>query len=309
MALASWRVNNFMINAEKLKTIDAEVILNFLGLPYRRTGDRIMATATYRDENTASISIQERYGKWLWKDFGSGNGGSWIDLVMAVKDLAYLDAIKFLNDIENAEINNGGQEKRPFSFDRREDKPNRIEITAITKITDDRLINYLHSRAISFMPDWLKQVDYSVVKNNKTYLNSAIGIKNSVGGYVIRNIKIKMNIGKSAYSLFAKDSKKELVFVAEGMFDGLSIAEKMKNNRLYDLIILNSTNNLNSEVIKILSGYENIILCLDNDVAGKQAENEILRQIKTNTYKLTFKGKDLNEAFVLKEKIGVSPCR
>ena len=72
-----------MINTEKLKTIDVEIILNVLGLPYIRTGDRIMATASYRDENTASISIQERYGKWLWKDFGSGSGGSWIDPVMA----------------------------------------------------------------------------------------------------------------------------------------------------------------------------------------------------------------------------------
>ena len=299
-----------MIDTEKLKTIDAEIILNFLGLPYRRTGDRIMATAAYRDENTASISIQERYGKWLWKDFGSGNSGSWIDLVMVVKDLDYLDAIKFLNDIENAEINNSGREKRPFKTDRRKEKPNCIEITAITKITDDRLINYLHSRAISFMPDWLKQINYSVVKNNKTYLNLAICIKNSLGGYSARNPKIKMNIGKSSYSLFTTDSKKELVFVAEGMFDGLSIAEKMKNNRLYDLIILNSTNNLNSEVIKILSGYKNIILVLDNDVSGKEAQNEIRRQVKNvNIHKLTFKAKDLNEAFVLKEKIGVAVCR
>ncbi len=299
-----------MIDTEKLKTIDAEIILNFLGLPYRITGDRIMATAAYRDENTASISIQERYGKWLWKDFGSGCGGSWIDLVMTVKNLDFLDAIKFLNDIENAEINNGGQEKRPFSFDRREDKPNRIEITAIAKIIDVELINYLRSRAITFMPDWLRQINYSVVKDNKTYLNSAVGIKNILDGYAIRNPKIKMNIGKSAYSLFAKDSKKELVFVAEGMFDGLSIAEKMKNNRLYDLIILNSTNNLNSEVIKILSGYENIIIALDNDAAGTEAEDKIVQQVKNSKiHKLTFKAKDLNEAFILKEKIGVAVCR
>jgi hypothetical protein len=72
-----------MIGTTKLKTIDAEVILIILGLPYRRTGDRIMATANYRDENTASISIQQRYGKWLWKDFGSGQDGNWIDPVMA----------------------------------------------------------------------------------------------------------------------------------------------------------------------------------------------------------------------------------
>ena len=299
-----------MIDTEKLKTIDPEIILNILSLPYRRTGDRIMATATYRDENTASISIQQKNGRWLWKDFGSGQGGSWIDLVMAVNNLNYSDAIKFLNNIENAEI------KENFSFgcqEKKEFKPNgiEIEITGIdTEITDKDLINYLHLRAISFMPDWLKQINYSVVKNNKTYLNLAICIKNSLGGYSARNPKIKMNIGKSSYSLFTTDSKKELVFVAEGMFDGLSIAEKMKNNRLYDLIILNSTNNLNSEVIKILSGYKNIILVLDNDVSGKEAQNEIRRQVKNvNIHKLTFKAKDLNEAFVLKEKIGVAVCR
>ena len=99
-----------------------------------------------------------------------------------------------------------------------------------------------------------------------------------------------------------KDSKKELVFVAEGMFDGLTIAEKMRN-RLYDLIILNSVKNLNNKVIEILSSYKNIVLALDNDTAGKETENKIIRQIKNvPIHKLTFKAKDLNEAFVLKEK-------
>jgi 5S rRNA maturation endonuclease (ribonuclease M5) len=303
-----------MIDTTKLKTIDAEVILNILGLPYRRTGDRIMATATYRDENTASISIQEKNGRYLWLDFGTGKGGSWIDLVMAIKDLNYIDAIMFLNNIENAEINNGSQEKRPLSSNRREDKqdkPNRIEITAITKITDDRLINYLRSRAISFIPDWLKQINYSVFKNSKAYLNSAVGIKNSAGGYAIRNPKIKMNIGKSAYSLFLNNSdiKNEIIFVTEGLFDGLTIAEKM-GNRLYDLVVLNSIKNLNNKVIEILSSYKNIVLALDSDVPGKETENKIIRQIKNiPIHKLTFKAKDLNEAFVLKEKIGVAVCR
>ena len=297
-----------MIDTEKLKTIDAEIVLNTLGLPYKKTGDGLMALAAYRDENTASISIQQRYGKWLWKDFGSGKGGTWIDLVMAVKDLNYLDAIKFLNNIENSEVNNGGQEKRSFSFGRKEDKPNRIEISTITEITDDKLINYLYSRATSVIPDWIKQINYKVIRDNKTYLNSAVCIKNSADGYAIRNPKIKMNIGKSAYSLFTKNNKRELIFVTEGMFDGLTIAEKMRN-RLYDLIILNSTKNLNNKVMEILSGYKNIILALDNDTAGKEAQNQIMKRVKNvNIYKLTFKAKDLNEAWLLKEKIGAAVC-
>ena len=61
--------------------------------------------------------------------------------------------------------------------------------------------------------------------------------------------------------------------------------------------------------MEILSGYKKIILAMDNDDAGNKAQNAILRQIKNvNIYKLTFKAKDLNEAFVLKEKIGVAVC-
>ena len=96
-----------MTDTEKLKAINPEIILNALDISYKRTGSRLMATATYREEQTPSISIQEKNGRYLWIDFGTGQGGSWIDLVMAVKDLNYIDAIKFLNNIEsygNAEV-------------------------------------------------------------------------------------------------------------------------------------------------------------------------------------------------------------
>ena len=81
-------------------------------------------------------------------------------------------------------------------------------------------------------------------------------------------------------------------------------------DRIYDLIILNSINNLNAKAIEILSGYENIIIALDNDVAGTEAKDKIVRQVKNvNIHKLTFEAKDLNQAFILKEKIGVAPCQ
>ena len=165
-----------MIDTEKLKAINPEIILNALDISYKRTGSRLMATATYREEQTPSISIQEKNGRYLWIDFGTGQGGSWIDLVMAVKDLNYIDAIKFLNNIEsygNAEVTEirektnfffGGQEKR---FNK-----NTIKISSISDVTDKGLINYLHSRAISFMPDWLEQIGYLVVKNNLSKFRS-----------------------------------------------------------------------------------------------------------------------------------------
>ena len=293
-----------MIDTEKLKTINYEIILNILGIEYKTVGGRIMAFADYRGERTASISIQKIDDKWLWKDFGDEQGGSWIDLVMTVKGFTYLDALKFLNDIENAEIETlPAIKKHPFLNHNDKPKPTNIEITSIsTEITDCGLIDYLRGRAIGNMPEWLKQINYSVEKNNKTYQNSAICIENSAGGYAIRNQKIKMNIGKNAYSLFCKGDQRELIFITEGLFDGLTVSEKI-GDRIYDLIILNSVNNLNDKVIETLSGYENIILALDNDTAGKEAEDKIVRQVKNSKiHKLIFKAKDLNEAFVLKEK-------
>ncbi len=295
-----------MIDTEKLKTIDAEIVLNTLGLPYKKTGDRLMALAAYRDENTASISIQKRGGKWLWKDFGSGKGGSWIDLVMSALNLNYVDAIKFLNNIGNAEVNDERRKgKENFFLGRQEKKSSEIKATDVTKVADLELINYLRSRRVSFIPDWLKQIDYKVIKDNKTYLNFAVGIKNSAGGYAVRNTKIKMNIGRSAYSLFAPDAKKEPIFTVEGLFDGLTVAEKMKDKD-YNLIILNSTENLNNKVIEVLSGYKFIIIGFDNDPAGINAENEIIEKINNSEiYKLKFRANDLNEAWVLEEKIEI----
>ena len=299
----------FMIDTEKLKAIDAEIVLGILGLPYKRIGNRIMATALYRDENTASISIQEKNQKYLWKDFGTGKGGSWIDLVMTVKSLGYLDAIKFLNNLENAEIINF-QKKTDFSFDRQKEKSNKeksnIVINEITTVADLNLINYLYSRSISYIPYWLKQINYTVFRRDKTYLNKAIGIGNSAGGYAIRNPNTKMNIGKSSYSLFTTDSKNGPIFAVEGLFDGLTIAEKMKDKD-YNLIILNSTENLNNKVIEILNNYKFIIIGFDNDAAGINAENKIIGKIKdSEVYKLKFQANDLNEASVLKEKIEIA---
>ena len=165
----------------------------------------------------------------------------------------------------------------------------------------------MHSRAISLshIPDWLKQINYTVIKGDKTYRNKALGVQNSAGGYAIRNSNIKINIGRSAHSLFAPDAKKEPIFTVEGLFDGLTVAEKMKDKD-YNLIILNSTENLNNKVIEVLSGYKFIIIGFDNDAAGINAENKIIGRINdSEIYKLKFRANDLNEAWVLEEKIEI----
>ena len=290
-----------MISAEKLKTIDAETVLNALKLPHKKTGDRFMALATYRDENTESISIQKRGGKWLWKDFGSGKGGSWIDLVMVTKNLNYIEALKWLNYIVDISL----------EINIEDDKINRTKESFKTKIisisdeiSDKNLINYMSRRGISLIPTWIKQINYNVSRNEQIYKNVALAIENIKGGYAVRNEKIKMNIGKSAYSLFSKGNQKELIFVVEGMFDGLTVAEKMKD-KTYDLIILSSVQNLSSAVLDIISSYGVVVVGFDNDKAGKYAEDKIKNNAAKKIHKFKFKAKDLNDALILNEKIKI----
>ena len=297
-----------MINLEELKRIEPEIILNLLSIPYVKSRNRIIAEATYRSENTASISIQCKEGKYLWKDFGGDFGGSWIDLVMLVRNCDYLSAIKFLNYL------NGGQEtirlgnkmenrNNKNKEDGKTKKGSEINIISVEdKITDKNLIWYLKSRAIKYIPTWLLQINYDVIKNGNRYNNSALCIKNEKGGYALRNARIKMNIGPASYSFIKNANTNNKIIATEGMFDCLSLYQVLYDDLKADFLILNSTENLNKNAIAILNNYKNIILAMDNDEGGKKASNKVKeslkgKAVKDNSY--TYKDyKDFNEYYM-----------
>lgn len=292
-----------MIDSEKLKTIPPEILLPILGISHRTVGNRIMATAVYRDERTASISVQEKGGRYLWFDFGDDRKkGSWIDLVMAVKGFNYIEALKFLNKIENAEI--PAYKNKDNNTEKKQNRKNEIKIISVGNITDAGLIKYLNSRVIKSVPDWLLQINYEVIviKTNKKYLNSALCIKNIKGGYAIRNPRFKMFIGPAAFTYINNNA--EIIVVVEGFFNALSLYEMYEiKNKSFDILILNSTNNLNDNAIDILKTYRNVVLALDPDNAGAEAENKIINKLKltgteTGIFKLKFQGRDLNDELI-----------
>ena len=89
----------------------------------------------------------------------------------------------------------------------------------------------------------------------------------------------KMNEGKpSIFNLNAiYDSSKGAVFVTEGYFDALSIIETGAN-----AIALNSTSNT-EKLIDLLQKQRTqatLILCLDNDGAGRKAEENLINGLK-----------------------------
>ena len=81
----------------RIKSIAPEIILSDLGIPFVKRPSYIEAPAVWRGEKRPSVSIQQNdFGEWLWHDFGSDKGGSWIDLVIELYGWHYVTAVRFL---------------------------------------------------------------------------------------------------------------------------------------------------------------------------------------------------------------------
>src|SRR5690606_8097005 len=94
----------------------------------------------------------------------------------------------------------------------------------------------------------------------------AIGLKNHLGGWELRNKYFKCSSCPKSYTYFKLGSK--VLLITEGMFDFLSLATMEKNLvESSDCIILNSLSFL-EKVKDQLTNYEQIHIYLDNDPAG-----------------------------------------
>jgi 5S rRNA maturation endonuclease (ribonuclease M5) len=292
-----------MINVNSLKTLPPEAVLPALSLEYKHVGGNIFTQA--RDERTASLSIHQAGGVWLWKDFGGADkGGSWIDLVMFVRQCSYIESIKFLNRLSGQDFSFS----RPYPTLKNQEQATKKKnptveiklISVISGITDISLLGYLNSRRILSFPEWLMEITYLVKKDGKEYANKAVGIKNEKGGYAVRNSRVKMNIGPTAFS-YIKNSGTQIL-ITEGLFDALTFNQinDLKSTAT-DIIILNSTNNLSEKVFEILAGYEKIICALDNDAVGKETAGKIIGRLKEKNIQdvseMYSEFKDINEFF------------
>ena len=140
-----------------------------------------------RQDDTPSLKVD--YGVNLWCDFGTGEGGSLIDLVMkqygcnaygAISRLeqGYYSGNTFSFQGKNITERNPAREER-----KRPASP--IEIRKIQPLQNPALINYLKSRGIApeVAADYVQEMYYRV--NGKPLF--ALAFKNDAGGYELRN--------------------------------------------------------------------------------------------------------------------------
>ncbi len=257
--------------------------------PVRRTEKEAWFLSPFRSETQASfkVSLKENY----WIDFATYEGGSTIDLIMKMENCSIKQALERLSGT-----------KDHFSFHRQpvrngtEIHNGPIAIFEVKEIGHRALQNYLRSRNITVKTARAicREVHYRI--RGRNYF--AIGLNNRSGGWELRNGNWKGSTSPKDVTLIGKGQRK--LAVTEGMFDMLTLLQLFPGLLdTHKLLVLNSTA-LVKRMIPEIARYEEVVLFLDRDRAGKGTKELLLEKCtKSKDMSHLYEGyKDMNEWMV-----------
>ena len=178
--------------------------------PHRETATHGMFLSPLREEHTPSFSV--RYDKGLWYDFGLGEGGTLLQLVMRLEGCGMAEAIRRLRK--------GSADEVPFqplpTASAREDSP--LRILSVGEIRHPALTGYLRERGIdpAVAGALCREIHYAV--GERRFF--AIGFRNDAGGWELRSPQFKGSSAPKSITTFDRHGDTALLF--EGFFDLLS---------------------------------------------------------------------------------------
>ena len=288
-----------MMNIEHIKSLSLKDYLANKGhYPVKEYTTYGMYRSPFREESTPSFKVDYRAN--LWYDFGCGEGGSIIDLVMKLHGCTLSQAIGLLeNRVEISPLTKN-------DFDRQAERREEMKIIEAVSLHHPNLLRYLQDRKIdcSVAKRYCREVHYQV--KGRTYY--AIRILNDLGGYAIRNLYFKGCLPPFSVSSF--DRNTDTVNLFEGFIDYLSFCTLYPDRNTESAIVLNSVNNL-QKAHPLLSKYAVVNAYLDNDAAGKKTL-EVLRRMNlpVNDCSILYREhKDLNDFLCRKNQALISPPR
>jgi len=253
------------LSCEKARNICIVKSLAKLGhFPSRTTEKEAWFLSPLRSETQASFKVSKQLNRWY--DFGIGEGGNVIDLICLIENCEVKEALRFLDQESITPTYSSPNNHRPNN--------RKIQITAVKPLDHPALLYYLKFRKINvaLAKHFCNEVWYQW--NEKQYY--ALGLKNKLGGWELRNKYFKNSSSPKTFSLVENDSKQLLI--TEGMFDFLSLAtidEDLVQSS--DSIILNSLVFI-KRIETLIPKYKRVLLFLDNDSAGEKATASLLNQ-------------------------------
>lgn len=273
------------MNYDEIKRHSIRTYLASRGIrPVRESAGRGMYLSPLRKERTASFSVS--YDKNLWHDFGTGEGGSIIDLVARMEGCSEVEAVRRLAAGEHGTLIPIHTELPRAS----EPTPPRLVVLSDRGLTHPALVGYLTGRGIdtAIARLYCREVRYTI--GGKEYF--AIGFRNDAGGWELRNPRFKGSSTPKNITTFDNDSDTAMVF--EGFIDFLSYLSLKANRRqaesnracancrgakeegeanptpAIDTTVLNSVTNL-QKAVPFLARHRVVHAFLDNDDAGRKA--------------------------------------
>ena len=291
------------MNCKEFNQLDIVDYLLSLGYkPAKINGNDHWYFSPFRNEQTPSFKVNRKFN--VWYDHGLQHGGRLVDFGV----LFYNCTVNELLQRSAHQNNFSFHQQKPVdwaaSISGAGEKEKIIILDTRSPISLLSLKEYLQFRKIPLViaNRFCKEIDFNLY--NKKY--TAIGFKNSAGGYELRSANFKGSSSPKEVTLFGKDlSKKILVF--EGFMDFLSykaihqpkliLLSKQQPN----FLILNSIGFL-VKMKPMLENYPSIHLYLDRDKKGLELTKEVLTiSRKYRDESPAYKNhKDLNE-YLMKE--------
>ena len=245
---------------------------------YERNGYG-MYLSPLREERTPSFKVD--YVRNLWYDFGLGEGGTLLTLVMRLERCDRYAAIRILSsgEIRQAESTSlsSGIYERPavggVSPVLRPAAVPALRILSDAPLRHPALVGYLASRGIvlSVAAAFCREVRYEV--NGRAFF--AVGFRNDAGGWELRSERFKG--GSSPKHITTIDNRSDTVIAFEGFMDFLAYLSLKHPERLrIDAAVLNSVVNL-PKAVPFISRHPVIRTFFDNDEAGRKATADLIR--------------------------------
>ena len=217
-----------------------------------------------REERTPSFKVD--YGQNLWYDFGLGEGGTLIDLVMRMERCDAGEAMRRLERrIGESPVSSFYGTNPPLP--KRETS---MIVDAVRTLENPALLSYLTQRSIDLgmARAHCSEVHYRV--SGKSYF--AVGFRNDTGGWELRNRYFK---GCTSKAPTTRRGDYPTCLVFEGFMDYLSFLTFKRNpTPPHNIVVLNSVTNL-AKALPFIASHEHVDAYLDNDDAGRKATDEL----------------------------------
>ena len=269
---------------------------------YERSGYG-MYLSPLREERTPSFKVN--YQKDLWYDFGIGEGGTLLALIMRLERCSRSEAFEHLQHAAEGVVSLLAARicKR---YARPTESPNSqpaLRILSDAPLRHPALFGYLASRGIvpGIAAAYCREVRYQV----RNHCFFAIGFRNDCGGWELRSERFKGS--SSPKQITTVDHQSDKVIVFEGFMDFLACLS-MKHPAPFgiDATVLNSVVNL-PKALPFLERHPTIHAFLDNDEAGRRTLAELTRRCPRSQVidhaHLYRDYKDLNDFWIARKRL------